>query len=94
VEEEELISALRDHRFRLGPTAEALGISRASLYVLVDECPRVRKASDLGREEVERVLGEMDGDVDTAAARLEVSAHGLRLRLRDLGLGKSNPGSD
>jgi two-component system nitrogen regulation response regulator GlnG len=42
---------LRAHRWRLKRAAEALGISRPSLYVLIERCPAIRKAGDLEVEE-------------------------------------------
>src|SRR5262249_48979278 len=84
--EDELIEALRMHGWRTGATADALGISKTSLYVLIEKSTRIRKAADLSREELSQSLEECGGDVDAAAARLEVSPRGLKLRMRDLGL--------
>ena len=86
VSEDELIEALRAHRFELKPTAEALGVSRSVLYQLIDGCPRVRKAADLSRDEIEQALARAEGDLAAAATALEVSAQGLKLRLKALGL--------
>jgi DNA-binding NtrC family response regulator len=85
VGEDELLAALRAADFRLAPTAEALGVSRTVLYKLIDDCPRVRKASDLRRAEIEQALAEQ-GDEAAAARALEVSLHGLRLRMHFLGM--------
>ena len=84
--EAELIEALRQHGWRTGATADALGISKTSLYGLIDKSQRIRKARDVSREELVQSLDESGGDVDAAAARLEVSPRGLRLRMKDLGL--------
>lgn len=84
--DEELISALRAYRWRLQPTARALGISRTSLYALVDRCPAVRRASDLGETEIRRVLEEGAGDLNAAVDTLEVSRPGLLQRMRELGI--------
>ena len=84
--EEELMAALRSHRWRLQPCAAALGISRTSLYTLIDRCSQLRKAAELGREEIETCLERLGGDVDAAVEALEVSRHGLLLRMRELGL--------
>ncbi|MCB1058471.1 MAG: sigma-54-dependent Fis family transcriptional regulator [Acidobacteria bacterium] len=86
VGEEELLAALRNHRWKLKPTARALGLARTSLYMLVDRHPRVRKAADLGREELARCFEACGGDVERMVDRLEVSAAGLRQRLKELGL--------
>jgi DNA-binding NtrC family response regulator len=85
VSEDELVHALRAADFGLTPTAEALGVSRSVLYQLIEKCPRVRKAGDLGREEIEQVLTSAGDEIATARV-LEVSLQGLRLRMKALGL--------
>jgi DNA-binding NtrC family response regulator len=87
VDHERLLAALREHRFQLNRTAEALGVSRTHLDALIARSPRLRKAKDLGRDEVEACAAALGGDVDAMAAKLEVSPRGLRLRMRRLGLG-------
>ena len=86
VDEEELLTTLRAHGYRLAPTAKALNLSRTSLYALVEQSSRIRKAADLGREEIEAALAEAGGKLSEAATSLEVSAHALKLRMRALGL--------
>ncbi len=88
VGEEELVEALRKNRFRLDATAQELCISRTSLYALIDKSSTLRKAKDVPDEELERAHRELGGDVDAMAERLEVSARGLKLRLRELHSGR------
>ena len=85
VDEEELVQALRAHQYRLQPTAAALGVSRTSLYALIDKTPRVRKARDLTRRDIERSQALFGGDPDAMAADLEVSRKGLSRRMTELG---------
>ena len=59
-------------------------MSRASLYGLIDRCPRIRRASELGREEIDAVRERHDGDLDAMAEELEVSRYGLQRRMREL----------
>ena len=84
VGEEELVDALRRNRWAIKPTAEDLGVSRTSLYTLIERSPAVRKAADLERREIERSLEQCAGDLGEAARSLEVSAFGLRQRMREL----------
>ncbi|MDY7092433.1 MAG: sigma 54-interacting transcriptional regulator [Acidobacteriota bacterium] len=84
VGDEELVAALKAHRWKLKPTARALGLARSSLYMLVDRHPSIRKASELSREEIEACRQECGGDLEAMVDRLEVSAAGLRQRLREL----------
>ncbi len=86
VDDEELLEALRAHRWRLQPAATSLGISRTALYDRIERSPSLRKASDLTRQEIEACMARCQGDVDTAAAPLEVSRRGLLRHMRRLGL--------
>ena len=86
VSEDELLATLRQNHFELKPTAAALGVSRGTLYNLVESCPRVRKANDLERAEIEQALGRADGDHTAAAFALEVSPQGLKRRMTTLGI--------
>ncbi len=84
VGEEELLEALRKHRFELKATAAELGVSRTNFYRMVEECPAVRKAQDLGRDEIDEALARCGGDPE-AAVELEVSLWGLKRRMATLG---------
>lgn len=86
ISEDELIATLKANHYRLLPTAAALGISRTSLYSLIDKSSRIRKAGDLTRGEIERCRERQAGDLDAMAAELEVSRKGLRRRMTDLGI--------
>ena len=88
---EELLEALRRNRWTIKPTAEELGISRTSLYALIDRHPAIRKASELGRDEIVRVSGECGGDLGEMGRRLEVSPSGLLQRMKELEL-RPRPG--
>ncbi|MEM8934096.1 MAG: sigma 54-interacting transcriptional regulator, partial [Acidobacteriota bacterium] len=81
-----LRAALRTHRFATRPTARALGISRTSLYRLIERSATVRKAADLDAEEIHHALDEHGGDLDAAAFDLEVSPRGLGRRAAELGI--------
>ncbi|MEM9553300.1 MAG: sigma-54 dependent transcriptional regulator [Acidobacteriota bacterium] len=84
VSEDELIAALRAHRFRLKPAAEQLGVSRASLYVLIDRSERVRRGSDIEASELEASYARHDGDLDSMADELEISRYAIQQRLREI----------
>ncbi|XYI02911.1 sigma 54-interacting transcriptional regulator [Sorangium sp. So ce1128] len=86
VSEAELLDALRRSRWDLKAAAERLGVSRTSLYALVESCPRVRRASHLPPDEVARCYEECDGHIDQMVDRLEVSKRALLRRIRELRL--------
>jgi transcriptional regulator with AAA-type ATPase domain len=79
-------AALRANRWRIGATARALGISRTSLYGLIDASAAIRKAKDIPAEELRACHEACGGDIDAMSERLEVSSRGIRLRLNELGL--------
>ncbi|MBV8200786.1 MAG: sigma-54-dependent Fis family transcriptional regulator [Acidobacteria bacterium] len=83
---DELLTALRAHRFKLQPAAVSLGISRTALYELIERSPSLRKAGDLTVEQIENALAGAAGDREAAAASLEVSPRGLLRRIKGLGL--------
>jgi len=86
VTEAELRSALQESRWDLSATADRLGISRASMYVVIGRHPSLRTARDVSVDEIVRVHAECGGDVDRIVERLEVSERAVRRRLRELGL--------
>ncbi len=87
VTEEEVLEALRANGWEVKQAALHLGISRPSLYVLMDRFKSIRKAADLGRAEILECREACGGDLDAMAGRLEVSPRGLLQRMRQLGLG-------
>jgi hypothetical protein len=46
----------------------------------------IPRAQDLGLDQIRAAL-DIHSDPDSAAAHLRVSAHGLKLRMKELGLG-------
>ncbi len=87
VTEAEIVEALRASRWEVKPAAERLGISRPSLYLLMEKFPSIHKASDLTRAEILEAREQCGGDLDDAAERLEVSKKALQQRMRQLGMG-------
>jgi two-component system nitrogen regulation response regulator GlnG len=84
--ENELLAALEAGRFNLAAAAGRLGISRASLYVLLGKVPGFRQASELDPKEIAVAVARAGGDLETAAAELKVSLHGLKIRRTELGI--------
>jgi len=84
--DEQLLCALQANDWKIGATADALGIARSSLYRLIDKSTRIRKAKDVPPDEIRAVRQDCEGDIRKMAAQLEVSPRGLRLRMKELGL--------
>ena len=91
VGERELEDTLRASRWDFARAASLLGISRTSVYALVEESPRFRTAADLKPAEITAAFQECEGDLASMVERLQVSERALKRRLRDLGLAERPP---
>ncbi|MBM4344343.1 MAG: sigma-54-dependent Fis family transcriptional regulator [Deltaproteobacteria bacterium] len=78
ISDELLLAALHRNHWQMAPTARDLGIARSSLYLLVDQCPHVRKVHEIGTDEIGAAIAAAAGDLDRAAARLQVSPRALK----------------
>ena len=81
VGEAELITALRTHRYDLKATAEALRISRTSLYALIEKFPNVRSPGEVDDQEIFRCYQACEGDLESMVDRLQLSKAVLQRRL-------------
>jgi len=82
--EEDLVAALRANRWQTSATATQLGISRTTLYALMDRSESIRKGRDLTASEIRDAHLRAGGDVERMAELLQVSERALRLRIREL----------
>ncbi|HEX5061853.1 MAG TPA: sigma 54-interacting transcriptional regulator [Kofleriaceae bacterium] len=88
ITDDELIATLQSVGWSAAAAAARLGVSRSSLYLLIDRCPKIRKAKDLPDAEVRRVYDDCAGELDAAAQVLQVSRRALKLRWAELALAK------
>ncbi|MEZ4293486.1 MAG: sigma-54 dependent transcriptional regulator [Polyangiaceae bacterium] len=86
VTEEELESALRACDWDIKAAADELGVQRPSMYDLIQRSQKVRTASAVSVEEIERSFREHGGDLDQMVAALQVSKRALSRRLKEMGL--------
>jgi DNA-binding NtrC family response regulator len=86
VSPEELLAALRANRWEIKPTALQLGVSRPSLYLLIEKLPGLRKASELSRAEILEAREACGGSLEAMVELLEVSKPALLQRMKRLGL--------
>jgi len=86
IREEELLAALRGCHWQMSEAARRLGISRTTLYALVERSERLRKAKDLSEPELRQAFDACEGRIEAMAEALEVSPRGIQLRLRDVGI--------
>jgi len=82
--EDEVLEAMARSDWTIQAAAEELGISRPTLYKLLDEHSRIRRAERIPVEEIERALAASKGDVARCAALLRTPAEALRRHVRRL----------
>jgi two-component system nitrogen regulation response regulator GlnG len=84
ISDDELVKALERNQWRTSATAAELGISRTTLYVLIDRSTRIRKAANVPEAELRALQEKCGGDLDEMSRVLKVSRRGLQLRLRQV----------
>ena len=83
---EAIAAALREQRWNITRSARSLGVSRNTLIARIRETPGLRLAGDLTSAEITAAVQRVGADVEALVDELQVSAHGLRLRMKELGL--------
>jgi two-component system nitrogen regulation response regulator GlnG len=87
LEDADIARAMREHSFKIKVVAEVLGVSRSWLNVRLESCQGIRKAKELSREEILSAARATNGLLPAMAEQLEVSEHGLKLRMKALDIG-------
>ncbi|MGX5915063.1 sigma 54-interacting transcriptional regulator [Aliidiomarina sp. Khilg15.8] len=85
VSNDELARVLVESRYELQACADALGVSRASVYHLIDRHPTLNNTADLSDEQLQASYQHHDGNLEAMMWDLKVSQLGLRRRLRAMG---------
>lgn len=86
VEDEEVMAALHNNGWQIQGAAAELGISRPSMYKLIEGHPAIRRPEAIGEAELKHALEQGGADVERCAALLLTPAEALRRHLRGLGL--------
>ena len=81
LERQEVVAALRDSRFEIKAAAAALGVSRSSLYALLERFGLSPGAAKLDETLIAEALRRSEGDAVAAARSLGVSERALRRRI-------------
>jgi len=85
-EDEEVMAALHNNGWQIQGAAAELGISRPSMYKLIEGHPAIRRPEAIAEEELKQALEKGGADVERCAALLLTPAEALRRHLRGLGL--------
>jgi two-component system nitrogen regulation response regulator GlnG len=92
ISRDEVLAALRKHRFEIAAAAKELGIPRPTLDLAMSRLG-VRKAGDLSVEEIEAAFHAHGGDLAKMADELQVSERAVQRRVRELHLSTGRAGS-
>ncbi|MES2073427.1 MAG: sigma 54-interacting transcriptional regulator [Pseudomonadota bacterium] len=83
---EDIVLAMENNAWRIRSAAQELGISRPSMYKLLDGHPQIRWADAIPQEEIQQALQEHAGDLERCASSLKTPSEALRRHVRGLGM--------
>ncbi|MES2317591.1 MAG: sigma 54-interacting transcriptional regulator [Pseudomonadota bacterium] len=86
VGQDAVLAAMERNGWHIRAAAEALGVSRPSMYKLLDAHPLIRPADAIPLDELRLALASEQGDIARCAAVLRTPSEGLRRQLRSCGL--------
>lgn len=79
---DDVIQAMEDNGWQISGAAQQLGISRPSLYKLIEAHPGIRPAALIPQPEISAAARAYDGDIGLCASHLKTPAEALRRHLR------------
>ncbi len=80
--EEDVLAALENNAWRIQAAAQTLGISRPSMYKLLEQHPQIRRVEQIPTEEIRQALKTSAGDTEHCASLLKTPSEALRRHLR------------
>lgn len=86
ITEQDVLKAMEKHHWYIQGAAQELGVSRPSMYKLLEAHTQIRRPEKIAPEEIRRSLETSAGDLERCAALLKTPAEALRRHLRGLGV--------
>jgi transcriptional regulator with AAA-type ATPase domain len=83
---DDVVAALHNNGWQVQGAAAELGISRPSMYKLIEGHAGIRRPEQIGLDELKQAVETSGADVERCAALLLTPAEGLRRYLRGVGL--------
>ncbi|BBB58364.1 hypothetical protein UNDKW_0091 [Undibacterium sp. KW1] len=80
--DEDVLRAMENNDWYIQGAAQELGVSRPSMYKLLDNHSQIRRAEQIPTEEIRQSLETSAGDVEACAALLKTPSEALRRYLR------------
>lgn len=84
--EQDVIDAMNRHDWTIQYAADELGVSRPSMYKLIEANSQIRRIEQIPTEEIRQQLIASDNQVELCAAQLKTPSEALRRHLKGLGL--------
>jgi DNA-binding NtrC family response regulator len=81
----DVLEALENNAWYIQAAAQTLGISRPSMYKLLEQHPQIRRVEQIPPEEIRHALKTSAGDMEHCASLLKTPSEALRRHLRGLG---------
>lgn len=82
--EDDIVNALEENEWNIQSAAQALGISRPSMYKLMDENSQIRRVERIPAAEIQQAWQASNSDIEACASLLKTPAEALRRHLRGL----------
>ena len=82
--EEDVLTALEENEWNIQSAAQALGISRPSMYKLIDANSKIRRVEKIPAEEIRQAWQNANNDIEICASLLKTPAEALRRHLRGI----------
>ncbi|MES2318304.1 MAG: sigma 54-interacting transcriptional regulator [Pseudomonadota bacterium] len=82
ISDADVMQAMEDNGWQISGAAQQLGISRPSLYKLIEAHPHIRPAGLIPRAEIDAAALAHGGDAGLCASQLKTPAEALRRHLR------------
>lgn len=86
--DDDLVEAMEKSQWQILAASKVLGISRPTVYKLLEAHPRIRFPANISEEEIRAAWEACEGDLQRCASRLMTPAEALRRHAGILGLGE------
>ena len=86
--DDDLVEAMEKSQWQILAASRALGISRPTVYKLLEAHPRIRFPANISEDEIRAAWTACEGDLQRCASRLMTPAEALRRHAGLLGLGQ------
>src|SRR5690606_37292663 len=86
LDDDDLVAAMEKSHWQILAASRTLGISRPTVYKLLEAHPRIRFPANISEEEIRAAWAACAGDLQQCASRLMTPAEALRRHIGSLGL--------